>query len=166
MSNHPLAYFITFTVYGTFLQGDARWWRSRHKGTRPPQPLLEQWHRDHLKHEVILLRDEQRLVVAAEINRLCEFRKWKLWIANPRSNHVHVVVSASGYRAMQVRDQIKANCTRVLRQQWPVFGDRPVWTVGGSCQLVETEDDLHRVIFYAGEAQDRKDRDQPPPARR
>jgi len=36
-NDQPIAFFITFTVYGTFLQGDARWWRSRTNGTQPPQ---------------------------------------------------------------------------------------------------------------------------------
>ena len=42
MHDQPLAYFITFTVYGTFLQGDLRLWRSRGKGSQPTQPFLEQ----------------------------------------------------------------------------------------------------------------------------
>tara|TARA_R110002111_G_scaffold177322_1_gene243481 strand:+ start:122615 stop:122794 length:180 start_codon:yes stop_codon:yes gene_type:complete len=42
MHDNPLAYFITFTVYGTFLQGDARLWRSRGKDSQPAQPFLEQ----------------------------------------------------------------------------------------------------------------------------
>lgn len=159
MNDEPLAYFITFTVYGTFLQGDARWWRSRDKGARPPQPLLEQWHRDRLKHEVILLDDEQRTAVEMEIKRLCEFRGWQLWKANSRTNHVHVVVAASGYDGAKVRDQIKANCTRVVRERWPLFADRPVWTVGGHYQCVNTVEDFDQVVLYAGEVQDRKDRD-------
>ena len=159
MNDEPLAYFITFTVYGTFLQGDARWWRSRNEGSRPPQPLLEQWHRDRLNHDVVLLDDEQRSVVEAEIQRLCEFRGWKLWKANPRSNHVHVVVTALGYNGAKVRDQIKANGTRVIRERWPSFVDRPVWTVGGDWQYVNTEHDLDQVVQYAGEVQERKDRD-------
>jgi REP element-mobilizing transposase RayT len=159
MNDEPLAYFITFTVYGTFLQGNVRWWRSRNNGTRPPQPLLEQWHRDRMKHDVILLDDDQGAVVEAEIERLSEFRGWKLWKANSRSNHVHVVVTASGYNGAKVRDQIKANCTRVIRERWQLFIDRPVWTVGGDWQCVNTEEELEQVILYAGEVQDRKGRD-------
>jgi REP element-mobilizing transposase RayT len=159
MNDEPLAYFITFTVYGTFLQGDARWWRSRNDGSQPPQPRLEQWHRDRLKYEVVLLDEDQRLVVEAEVKRLWEIRGWRLWKANPRSNHVHVVVTASGYNGTKVRDQIKANCTRVIRERWPLFVDRPVWSVGGDWQCVNNEQDLEHVILYAGEVQDRKDRD-------
>ncbi|WP_417739281.1 hypothetical protein [Rosistilla oblonga] len=158
-NDEPLAYFITFTVYGTFLQGDSRWWRSRGKGSQTPQPRLEQWHRDRLNHDVVLLDDDQRAAVEAEIHRFSEYRGWKLWKANPRSNHVHVVVTAMGYNGAKVRDQIKANCTRVIRESWPMFIDRPVWTVGGDWQCVNTEEELEQVILYAGEVQDRKDRD-------
>jgi REP element-mobilizing transposase RayT len=121
---------------------------------------LEQWHRDRLNHNVILLSEKQRAIVAMEIERLCGFRGWKLWIANPRSNHVHVVASAPGYAGSKVRDQIKANCTRVLRECWPEFVGRPVWTVGGDWKCINTEDELEQVVQYAGEAQDRKERDQ------
>ncbi len=159
MNDEPLAYFITFTVYGTFLQGDSRWWRSRGKGLQPPQPLLEQWHRNRLNHEVVLLDEDQRAATKAEIERLSGYQGWKLWKANPRSNHVHVVVTAIGYNGAKVRDQIKANCTRVIRESWPMFVNRPVWTVGGDWQCVNTEEELERVILYAGDVQDRKDRD-------
>lgn len=159
MDDQPLAYFITFTVYGTFLQGDTRLWRYRRKGSQPYQPLLEDWHRDRLKHDVILLSQQQRSAVENEIARLCEYRTWKLWKASARSNHVHVVVSAPEITGARLRDQMKANCTRVLRQTWTVFKDRPVWSVGGDWQCVNSEDDLEQVILYAGDVQDRKARD-------
>ena len=156
--NDPLAYFVTWTVYGTFLQGDGRWWRKRGSGLQPPQPLLEQWHRERLKHEIILLNRSHRDIVKRAIQRHCEFRGWKLWEANPRSNHVHVVVTASGYTGKKVRDQLKANATRELRQHYPVFKNRPVWSVGGDWKCIDSEDDLERAILYAGEGQERMDR--------
>ncbi|MEO9932234.1 hypothetical protein [Rhodopirellula bahusiensis] len=159
MNVEPLACFITFTVYGTFLQGDARWWRCRESGTRPPQPLLQQWHRNRLNHEVVLLDPFQRQAVEVEAKRLAAFRDWKLWCVNARSNHVHVVVSAQGASGAKIRDQIKANCTRVLRQKWSVFVDRPVWTVGGDWKCIQTEDELEQVVVYVREAQDRRERD-------
>lgn len=157
-NDDPIAFFITWTVYGTFLQGDARWWRKRRAGSQPPQPLLEQWHRNRLNHDVILLIPEQRQIVEQEIQRHCDHRKWKLWVANARSSHVHTVVTAPEYPGKTVRDQLKANCTRGLREHFEVFRDRPVWSVGGDWKCVNTEDDLEMAIRYAGEAQDRMDR--------
>ncbi len=156
--DEPKGYFITWTVYGTFLQGDARWWRKTDAGEQPPQPLLEQWHRDRLKHDVILLNDEHRKVVESEIEYHCKNRGWKLWIVNPRTNHVHVVATAPGYAGDKVRDQLKANCTRGLRGIDERLVGRPVWTAKGDVEFLKTDDDLEQAILYAGEAQDRMGR--------
>ena len=154
-TDEPLGYFITWTVYGTFLQGDERWWRKKRQGSQSPQLRLEQWHRDRLKHDVILVSDKHREIVESEIRSHCEHRQWRLWIANPRTNHVHSVVTAQGYAGDKVRDQLKANCTKRLRRQDQQFVDRPVWTVGGDWDCLNAEEDLERAILYAGEAQDR-----------
>ena len=63
-------------------------------------------------------------------------------------------------RRNESRDQLKANCTRVLRETDNVFVDRPAWTVGGDVEFLDSEDDLESAVLYAGEAQDRKGRDQ------
>ena len=152
----PLAYFITWTIYGTFLHGDRRWWRQNGQ-QKLPRPRLEYWQRDRLKHEVILLSDRHRQIVKAKVVEHCQIRKWKLWIANPRSNHVHVVVASPGHLGTTVRDQLKANGTGALRKHDPKFRDRPVWTTKGDIELIWTEDELERVVEYAGEAQDRMD---------
>jgi REP element-mobilizing transposase RayT len=155
--DEPIAFFITWTVYGTHLQGDERGWRRRRKGDQPPQPRLAIWHRERLNHEVVLLSNEQRKVVERECRRHCEHRGWRLWAVNARSNHVHAVVTASDCSGKTVRDQLKANCTRGLRQDWPVFCDRPVWTVGGDWECLNSSDDLDTVCEYVTEAQDRMD---------
>jgi len=151
----PLAFFVTWTVYGMHLQGDTRGWRRRQKGNQLPQPRLAEWHRQRLKHDVVLLTEDQRTVIARECQRHCVHRGWHLWTVNARSNHVHVVVTASGFSGKTVRDQLKANCTRGLREEWSVFKDRPVWTVGGDWECINSKDDLEVVIQYASEAQDR-----------
>ncbi len=159
MNDQPLAYFITWTVYGTFLQGDERGWRRWKGGHQPPQPRLAEWRRERLLHKVVLLNADHRRRVIEEIERLSSYRGWKLWARDARTNHVHVVVSASEMKGSKVRDQLKANCTRVLREDWPVFVDRPVWTVGGDWECVNDEDELEHVMIYVAEAQDRKGTD-------
>lgn len=154
--NDVLAYFITWTVYGTFLQGDQRGWRSWKSGLQAPKPLLATWGRERLKHRVELLNSEQQSLVEVELQRLADYRGWKLWAKSARSNHVHVVATAPRYKGSKVRDQFKANCTRVLRERDPKFIDRPVWTIGGDWQILYNEEDLAQVIFYVDEAQDRK----------
>lgn len=156
--DEPLAFFITWTCYGTYLKGDIRGWRRRLQGAQLPEPLLAQWRRERLKHKVRLLSAAQQVVVEQEIERHCDHRDWKLWAANARSNHVHVVVTAPDHAGNQVRDQLKANATRGLRDNWEEFVDRPVWTVGGDCQTINSEDALDIVCIYVRDAQDRMER--------
>jgi hypothetical protein len=153
--DEPLAFFITWTVYGTHLQGDQRGWRRRGKGWQEPQPQLAEWRRARLKLDLLLLSIEQRAVVESECRRHCEHRDWKLWAVNARTNHVHAVVTAVGRSGDIVRDQLKANCTRGLRAQWQVFCDRQVWSVGGDWECINTENDLMTVCENVTEAQDR-----------
>ena len=155
-NDEPIAYFITWTVYGTFLQGDERGWKKRRKGHQPPQPKLATWRRERLKYSI----DASQLsAVESEIERLAAFRGWKVWAKNARTNHVHVVVMASGFSGKKVRDQLKANCTRVLRERWDKFVDRPVWTTGGDWQCINNENELEQTVLYVAQAQDRKHRD-------
>jgi len=156
MNDDTLGFLITWTIYGTFLQGDSRGWRKRRKGTQTSQPKLAEWHADRLKYPILRLDDQQRCCVTAEIQRLCNFRGWRLWASSVRTNHVHVVVHAKEVAGSKVRDQMKANATRVLRECWKEFVDRPVWTYGGDWQCVNDESSLEQVILYVLEAQDRK----------
>ena len=154
-ADDPIAFFITWTVYGTHLQGDERGWRRRHRGNQQPQPRLAQWRRERLKHDVALLSPEQRVILEQECQRHCDHRCWHLWVVNARSNHIHIVVPATEYSGKTVRDQLKANCTRRLRERWTVFCDRPVWTVGGDWECINSEDDLETVCVYVRETADR-----------
>ena len=157
MNDEPLAFFITWTVYGTQLQGDELGWRKIGEGDRLPAPLLADWHRERLNHEIKLLDEQTRSIVEHEIRRCCQLREWKLWAVNARTTHVHVVVTAGGYDGAKVRDYLKANCTRVLREHFPNdFCDRMVWTRGGDWKCINKEDDLEAVIQYVTEAQDRQ----------
>ena len=160
MNDDPLAYFITWTVYGTWLQRDVRGWRRYRGGHETPQPLLAAWRRERLLYPVIMLDDRTRKIVESEISDHCERHGWKIWIANPRTTHVHVVVSADGVHGAKVRDQLKANCTRGLRENDSCFCDRPVWSRGGDWQCINSEDDLEAVIIYAAEGQERVGLDQ------
>jgi len=152
-ADEPIAFFVTWTVYGTHLQGDIRGWRRRRQGVQAPQPRLAEWRRERLKHKVVLLSSSQRLVVEHECRRHCGHRGWRMWAVNARTTHVHIVVSAPGYSGRTVRDQLKANCTRGLREQWPVFRDRPVWTVSGDWDCINSEEDLESVCQYVVEGQ-------------
>ena len=153
-----ITYFITWTTYGTWLPGDARGWRKANQGPRPPQPLLKEWCRAHMGENPVLLNEAQRLRVEAVCRKHAEIRGWELHAVSARSNHVHVVVTADKPLKI-VRDQFKANATRVLREEPDPITNETVWTQGGDCEIVDGEDNLHGVVEYVTEAQDRMDRE-------
>ncbi len=71
---------------------------------------------------------------------------------NARTNHIHVVVSAFE-KPTKVRDQLKANCTRRLRNQEKPLNVEKTWSTGGDCEVIDNDDDLETVIRYVLEAQ-------------
>jgi len=155
--NEPITYFITWTTYGTWLPGDHRGWRKTNKGNQPPQPLLEDWVRDRLTEEPVLLTNVQREKVEQVCQDHANIRGWVIHAVSARSNHVHIAVTADA-PPKKVRDQFKANATRVLRQEPDAVTNDKVWTRGGDCEIVDGDDELERVILYINEAQDRMDR--------
>ncbi|KAA1258012.1 hypothetical protein LF1_05030 [Rubripirellula obstinata] len=158
-TGEPLGYFLTWTTYGTWLPGDDRGWRKRDEPeSQPPNALFRSMAEADMTEPAFILSVTDRATVKETIQKHCHIRGWPLHVANPRTNHVHVVVTAPGYKPETVRDQLKAWCTRNLKE---TYSDREkFWTEGASRRYLNTEEELEAAIMYASEAQDRKDRDQ------
>ncbi len=152
----PLAYFLTWTTYGTWLPGDER--GSWHEGEfKSANQLFREIAASAMKEIKFLASQKDRDEIELTIHRHCEMRAWFLHAVAVRSNHVHVVVTATGYTPEVTRDQFKAWCTRRLKTYHP--RRTRFWTEGGSCRYINRETDLHTATQYVSEAQDRKDRD-------
>ncbi|QDT36985.1 transposase [Stratiformator vulcanicus] len=153
-----IAYFLTWTTYGSWMPGDERGWVARGCGEQAPDSRVKEIaNRMMVESEVKLSRDCRELVERT-INRHCEIRNWHLHACAVRSNHVHVVVTAVDVDPANVREQLKAWATRRLRDE--IDGARRKWwTEGGSVRFVRSDSQLERCIMYVTEAQDRKGRD-------
>lgn len=149
-------YFITWTTYGTWLPGDARGWRKWKQGDQQSQPLLEAWCRNRMTESPVILNTMQRDQVEAVCHEHASIRGGHLHAVNARSNHVHLAVTADK-KPEVVRDQFKANSTRVLRHEPDAIVQNRIWTRGGDCEVVDGEENLSRVVAYILEAQDRMD---------
>ena len=100
LAGQPLAYFITFRSYGTWLPGDERGWTHRHEsdfGTPIRRGEAALWDFSHaaLAGEPFTLDAARRPVVERAIRDVCHHRGWVLHALNVRTNHVHLVVSAA-----------------------------------------------------------------------
>ena len=161
MTDDPLAYFITFTCYGTYLPGDERGWTKWHRGEQLPRPRLEAWCRKQMSEPPILLDADQRAIVEQAIRDHCQIRRWTLHAVNCRSNHCHLVVTARDYAGELVRDQVKAWGTRRLKEHQERDGvprdklRENWWTRKGSVRHLFDDESLEAAVMYTQEAQDR-----------
>lgn len=106
-----------------------------------------------MRGEALLLRDCDRQAVEYACREHAEHRGWTLHAVNARTNHVHVVVAAND-PPKKVRDQLKANCTRSLREQLdPIETDR-TWTKGGDCEVLYSDEELQSAVIYVLEGQE------------
>jgi REP element-mobilizing transposase RayT len=155
MYNKPLAYFITFTTYGTWLHGDPR--KSvvvkDHLSTLlAPNDLFLQYEQAHLKYPAAILDNTmRRLVLDAVIERCC-YMQWRLLACHVRSNHVHVLICAETPIG-QVLSSLKAWATRQLRQSG--YDLPAVWTRHGSTKYIFRKAKLlekaHYILYEQGE---------------
>ena len=154
-ADEPIAYFITWTTYGTWLPGDERGWhRENVPGVQSGDSTRKHAAQLRMTDSAFVMSDLHRSIVEQTIRRHCEIRNWWPHAINPRTNHVHVVVSAPSYNPKIVREQFQAWCTRMLKR---VVQDRVhFWTEGGSERYVNNETELERVVQYVLEAQDLK----------
>ena len=159
----PLAYFLTWPTYGTWLPGDERGWVQHRRGFQLPDPVKKLESAARMSDDACCLNVEERGVVEATVAGHCRIRSWTLHAANCRANHLHVVVTASEHPD-QVRDQLKAWCTRKLKE----FQRRRIpaglrdaasvrtrwWAERGSKRYINDAESLEAAILYVREAQD------------
>jgi hypothetical protein len=107
---------------------------------------------------------EQRALVECQISQTCTMRRWKLHVVNCRSNHLHVVLTASRDPKI-VRTQLKAWCTRRLKELEAVRQShhnrssavRPLrekwWAERGSQRFINDATSLECAITYVRDGQ-------------
>ena len=148
----PLAYFISFRTYGTWLHGDRRGSIDRfHNHYRSPYLLPNERRRKcverQLKTQPLILGTRQRKSVDAAIRETCTIRKWSLLALNVRTNHVHTVVTANRLPAL-VLNAFKANATRQLRADGLWQHSFSPWADKGSKRRLWTNQSVARAVDY------------------
>ncbi|QDU18921.1 transposase [Urbifossiella limnaea] len=148
-----IAYFSTWTTYGTWLHGDPRGSFLRGGGSHAPDPVAHRESLAELAEAPLVLDADQRRLVEQTIADHCAVRKWQLHAVNCRSNHVHVVVTARGRPIEQPREQFKSWCTRRLKAASEVVRER-WWTERGWDEYIDDDRALAEVIAYVLDGQD------------
>ena len=148
----PLAYFITFTTYGTRLSGDERGSvdRRHNRVGAPrlsPDERFEGYARKLQSGPSVVLGDSHRRTVDAAIREHCAYHGWTLHALNVRTNHVHVVVCSPKPPEL-VMNSFKACATRRLRERGLASPADRLWTRHGSTRYIANEASLDVVCDY------------------
>jgi REP element-mobilizing transposase RayT len=149
-----LAYFITFTTYGTWLPGSAKGQGSvdaEHSiyGTPfvEPDAQREAAARTAMVQPPYVMRAAEREVACKAIVELARDRGWRLWAVHVRSNHVHVVVTADRDPDRMMSD-MKARASRDLTRTGFDTSERRRWTRHGSTRHLFREEEVEAKIRY------------------
>ena len=155
MYSTPLAYFITFTCYGTWLHGDERG-SIDDKHNRYGQAIMTFDNAKlaqasiNMKYDAIVLNEKQRCLVEEAIQEVCAYRHWELLKINVRTNHVHVVVIAD-VKPENVMSDFKRYATRRLIEANEFSAGVKLWTRHGSTRYLWNEDSVANACRYVEE---------------
>ncbi len=160
MSNaDPIAFFFTWSTYGTWLPGDARGWVEYRKGFQLPNPILELEAKARMTASACRLSSAERSAVQLQMHDTCQRRGWILYAVNCRSNHIHLVTSAHNAPKF-MRAHLKGWCTRCLDEQQRLRGVSGAslrtewWAERGSIRWLFDEVSLEAAIQYVLDQQD------------
>ena len=139
-----IAYMITWTTYGTWLQGDARGW-VREGETFETNPALEKSNLSALKQKIITLNHQQRIAVQNAIVEEAKRINHKIYAISVRRNHVHIVAENYQIPMNQMVKRYKNVATAVLKRTGL---NQKIWTKGFDKRFCFTEKELINRIEY------------------
>lgn len=148
----PIAYFLTYRTYGTWLHGDVRGSvdpAHNRFGTPmiPHTPKLESRDTELLRYGPLILNKDQRVMVHDTIIAVATYKRWKVHALNVRTNHVHAVVNSMD-SPERVMNTLKSWATRRMVEAGLVEAGRKAWARHGSARYLWTRDQLAQAMHY------------------
>jgi REP element-mobilizing transposase RayT len=162
-NDNPIAFFLTWSTYGTWLPGDGRGWVEYRHGFKLPDPILKLECAARMSEDACRLAPDPRDCVNQQVLETCLHKDWLLHAVNCRSNHIHVVLSSPAQPRV-IREQLKAWCTRRLNEQQAESGvperqrRKNWWTERGSIRWIFNDADLAAAIDYVVNQQENPER--------
>jgi REP element-mobilizing transposase RayT len=148
----PLAYFITWSCYGTWLHGEAQGSVDRRhsrfgEAFLPADPSTNNAERRSMDQPCYQLDEARRKIVLETIIDQAHYRGWTLLAVHIRSTHVHIVLQAE-LPPERVMNILKSYASRALNQMGLDDTDRKRWTRHGSTRYLWRDDDVIRAVEY------------------
>jgi REP element-mobilizing transposase RayT len=149
-----LAYFITFSTYGTWLHGTSKGKgsvdRNRNQPGMPfvdPSEMRESKSRNQMQQPAYTMQPAEREIVRDAIVALCQEKGWRLLALHVRTNHVHVVLDVDRDPGRAMSD-MKARASRALTRAGFDDATRKRWTRHGSTLHLFDETTVADKIDY------------------
>ena len=149
----PIAYFITWTTYGSWLHGDDRGSvddRHNQYGTNYAEPDRGRRSRvlERQSEPTMTLDDVDRETVAGAIRTTCEIRKWSVLALAVRTNHVHIVLQSAECSPEHAAALLKSWATRALRASGRHAGRTKFWTNQSSTRSLFFDEAVRGAVNY------------------
>ncbi|MCW5766987.1 MAG: hypothetical protein KIT68_13540 [Phycisphaeraceae bacterium] len=148
----PLAYFITFHTYGTWLHGHEHG-SVTHSRNRVGEPRvgssvrLRRAMAASMVNEIYQLDRPGVAAVDAAIREVCRIKRWALLALHVRTTHVHAVVSCGCAPETAMRT-FKAWASRRLREVGAAGPTQRVWSRHGSTRWITSQATLESACGY------------------
>ncbi len=148
----PLAYFITFTSYGTWLHGGKETSVDRIHNIFKTEFLSLNLNREtsgktRMKETPYLLDEARRQIVLNVVKEVCLFRAWVLIAAHIRTNHVHLIIHGKS-SPENIMNIIKSYASRRLNESKLDSHRLKRWTRHGSTRYLWKEENVEATIRY------------------
>jgi len=137
-------YMLTWTTYGSWLQGDKRKYVKNGK-ILDPNPLLESKNKENMKYPKVSLTTAQREIIEKAITDKSVVLNQKIYVLAIRKNHIHLVTDCNFISAASAVSHYK-NAARLAMKSNGFVGR--LWTKGFSVRYCFDENQLNKVIQY------------------
>ena len=139
-----LGYMLTWTTYGSWLQGDRRKY-VKNGEILDPDTLLENKNRENMKYPKVSLTPAQREIVEQAIIEESASLKQKIYAIAAGKSHIHLVTGCNFTSAASAVSHYK-NEARLAMESNGFVGR--LWTKGFSVRYCFDENQLNKVIQY------------------
>jgi len=139
-----LGYMLTWTAYGSWLQGDRRKY-VKNGQILDPNPSLESKNKKNMKYPKVLLTTAQRKIIEKAVIEESAGLNQKIHAITVGKSHIHLVVDCNFMSASSAVSHYK-NAARLVMERNGFVGR--LWTKGFSTRYCFDENQLNKVIQY------------------
>jgi REP element-mobilizing transposase RayT len=152
IDGRPLAYFITWSCYGTWLHGEEKGSVDREHNRfgdafLAADPATKTGETGKMDQPSYQLDAARRRIVLESIVDQARHRGWTLLAVHVRTTHIHVVIQAD-LAPERVMNTLKAYASRAMNQAGWDGPDRKRWTRHGSTRYLWRTEQLAKIVDY------------------